>query len=131
MDIETASDWLKAIKEKYIHGGDESYDEQRKEAIDFAIKTMNDQQHTIWELQDLVEYHEDTRKKIRLLVDSKGEIHPLETVKAEPVEPIPDYTIIRNQTVWRCGNCSEVIGRDRNFVNFCWNCGVAVKHENG
>ena len=61
MNIETASDWLKAIKEKYIHGGDESYDEQRKEAIDFAIKTMNDQQHEIWELQELVERLRDNQ----------------------------------------------------------------------
>ena len=82
MDIKTASDWLKAIKDKYIHGGDESCDEQRKEAIDFAIKTMNDQQNLIWELQDLNEHLEDRQKKIHILVDSNGEMHPLEP---EPV----------------------------------------------
>ena len=32
--------WLKAIKEKYIHGGDEWYDSKRKEAIDCAITVL-------------------------------------------------------------------------------------------
>ena len=32
--------WLKAIKEKYIHGGDEWHDSKRKEAIDCAITVL-------------------------------------------------------------------------------------------
>ena len=78
MNIDTASDWLKAIKEKYIHGGDENYDEQRKEAIDFAIKTMNDQQHEICGLKELVEYlrnnqHLDSRHLLLLKLEkNKG-----------------------------------------------------------
>lgn len=32
--------WLKQIKEKYIHGGDESFDEKRKQAIDIAIERL-------------------------------------------------------------------------------------------
>ena len=32
--------WLKQIKEKYIHGGDESFDEKRKQAIDIAIEYL-------------------------------------------------------------------------------------------
>ena len=32
--------WLKDIKKRYIHGGDESYDENRKQAIDIAIKAL-------------------------------------------------------------------------------------------
>ena len=32
--------WLQQIKEKYIHGGDECFDEKRKQAIDIAIKRL-------------------------------------------------------------------------------------------
>ena len=35
--------WIKAIKDKYIHGGDESYDEKRKEALDLAIQALESQ----------------------------------------------------------------------------------------
>lgn len=32
--------WLKQIKEKFIKGGDESFDQQRREAIDEAIRAL-------------------------------------------------------------------------------------------
>ena len=32
--------WLNQIKDKYIIGGDESFDQQRKDAIDEAIKAL-------------------------------------------------------------------------------------------
>ena len=32
--------WLQQIKEKYIHGGDESFDEKRRQAIDIAIERL-------------------------------------------------------------------------------------------
>lgn len=32
--------WLQQIKEKYIHGGDECFDEKRKQAIDIAIERL-------------------------------------------------------------------------------------------
>lgn len=33
-------EWLKSIKEKYIHGGDDFYDHQRRTAIDYAIVVL-------------------------------------------------------------------------------------------
>lgn len=35
--------WLKAIEEKYIHGGDEDFDEKRKIAINTAIEALEKQ----------------------------------------------------------------------------------------
>lgn len=32
--------WLNQIKDKYIHGGDESFDQSRRDAIDEAIKAL-------------------------------------------------------------------------------------------
>lgn len=40
MDILEAIKWLNQIKEKYIHGGDEEFDEKRKEAIEIAIEKL-------------------------------------------------------------------------------------------
>jgi len=40
MDNKEAIEWLKAIEKKYIRGGDEQYDNSRKEAIDMAIKSL-------------------------------------------------------------------------------------------
>lgn len=42
MTNEQAIEWLIAIKEKYIHGGDEVFDERRKEALDMAIKSLEE-----------------------------------------------------------------------------------------
>lgn len=36
--------WLNQIKDRYIHGGDEQFDANRKEAIDLAVKALETQQ---------------------------------------------------------------------------------------
>jgi hypothetical protein len=43
MTIWKAIKWLIAIKEKYIHGGDEKYDEQRETALCLAIVALEKQ----------------------------------------------------------------------------------------
>ena len=123
MDIKTASEWLKAIKEKYIHGGDESYDEQRKEAIDFAIKTMNDQQHQIWELQDLVEFYEDRQRKIRMIVQPNGEIQPLDRI---PMKPIRGGSGDGSKVWHLCGRCNSCVDTNTVRYNYCQFCGTKV-----
>lgn len=40
MDNKIAIGWLCEIKDKYIHGGDEEFDYKRKEALDYAIKII-------------------------------------------------------------------------------------------
>lgn len=40
MTREEAIRWLEDIEDKYIHGGDEGFDESRKEAIHMAIKSL-------------------------------------------------------------------------------------------
>ena len=42
MTDEEAIKWLAAIKDKYIHGGDEEYDRNRRVAIDIAIKALEE-----------------------------------------------------------------------------------------
>lgn len=43
-DKNEAIAWLANIKEKYIHGGDEEFDECRKESIDMAINALRQPQ---------------------------------------------------------------------------------------
>ena len=43
MTIKEAIEWLIAIKDKYIHGGDEGFDEKRKQAIKTAISALEKQ----------------------------------------------------------------------------------------
>lgn len=43
MDAKEAIEWLTAIDKKYIHGGDESYDQKRREAIQTAILALEKQ----------------------------------------------------------------------------------------
>lgn len=40
MTKEEAVKWIKAIEKKYIHGGDEGFDELRKEALHMAIEAL-------------------------------------------------------------------------------------------
>ena len=40
MTIGEVIEWLDRIKDKYIHGGDEGFDNKRKEAIDMAIESL-------------------------------------------------------------------------------------------
>lgn len=42
MTREEAIKWLQQIQNAYIHGGDESFDESRKEALHMAIEALND-----------------------------------------------------------------------------------------
>lgn len=54
-------DWLLGIKHKYIHGGDEQYDELRRQAIDIAVSTLNKQ--------------ESLEKKITYLTEERPQNH--------------------------------------------------------
>lgn len=40
MTREEAREWLRSIKDNYIHGGDEAFDNARREALDMAVKAL-------------------------------------------------------------------------------------------
>lgn len=40
MTREEAREWLRSIKDEYIHGGDEAFDNARREALDMAVKAL-------------------------------------------------------------------------------------------
>ena len=41
MTREEAINWVESIKEKYIHGGDEAFDDARRKALDMAIEALS------------------------------------------------------------------------------------------
>lgn len=86
MDNECVASWLKSIKEKYVHGGDESLDDTRKLAIDTAIERLKEQQNTIWELQELNEHLNDKLKKSerqKFIAHEDGTIEPVTSQKEQ------------------------------------------------
>ena len=46
MTSEEAREWLRSIKDKYIHGGDEAFDNARREALSMAIEAL--EQESRW-----------------------------------------------------------------------------------
>ena len=48
MDDKTAVKWLKEIERKYIHGGDDTFDYLRKEAINLATNKLSAQKKGHW-----------------------------------------------------------------------------------
>lgn len=40
MTREEAIAWIKSIKDKYIHGGDDDFDEKRKKSLDMAVNAL-------------------------------------------------------------------------------------------
>ena len=47
MTRDEAIEWLGRIKDRYIHGGDEGFDNKRKEAIDMAIESLQQEEHLV------------------------------------------------------------------------------------
>lgn len=90
--------WLANIKEKYIHGGDEEFDECRSESIDMAIKALRQPQ--IVRCKDCI--HRGNAERCVLAAISEEKHYPL--------------FILDNRGEWFCadGNARKVgaIGND-------------------
>ena len=56
MSKDEAIEWLNAIKDKYIHGGDDYYDGQRRMAIDWAIHLLHEDAVTVVRCKDCKHY---------------------------------------------------------------------------
>lgn len=55
MTNQEAIAWIKSIKDKYIHGGDDDFDEKRKKSLDIAIKAIED----IDKIKSIISTHEN------------------------------------------------------------------------
>lgn len=95
------------------------------EIAESALELLREQQHEIWELQELNEHLADQQKKIRMFVDSKCEVHPLEPEPVEPKEEENSNNL--HGSFWTCGKCGQAITVSKGFVRYCWNCGTPVK----
>ena len=120
MTDKEVAEWLMAIKEKYIHGGDEQFDSCGKEALDIAAARMMES------------------NKIRMFVDEAGKITPLNQRRKGHWQPYK----YGDDTWHQCSACG-VADRYINIVrrkgysderikskrNFCPNCGADMRGE--
>ena len=78
MNIEQAVKWLDAIKEKYIHGGDDEMDAKRKEAIDIAIRSLEAWEKAIKNIEsiepDVLKYVDVKKVVLEIINKALGEV---------------------------------------------------------
>lgn len=78
MNIEQAAKWLDAIKEKYIHGGDDEMDAKRKEAIDMAIRSLEAWENVIKTIEsiepDVLKYVDVKKVVLEIINKALGEV---------------------------------------------------------
>lgn len=78
MNIEQAAKWLDAIKEKYIHGGDDEMDAKRKEAIDMAIRSLEAWKRVIKTIEsiepDVLKYVDVKKVVLEIINKALGEV---------------------------------------------------------
>lgn len=58
MTREEAIKWLDGIEKKYIHGGDESFDDNRKKAIRMAIRSFEAWDNLVKEMEEEMYYYD-------------------------------------------------------------------------
>ena len=90
MDNECVANWLKDIKEKYLHGGDETLDTTRKLAIDLAIERLKKQQ-------------EDMNNKQHMTTGDKSILYHVLDIYA--------YIISKERNVDDCKRFTEMLER--------------------
>lgn len=97
--------WLERIEERYIHGGDEAFDEARKEALDMAIEAL-ERKHGEW--IDGLDVPKEERER-----------HP--------------YVYLHGEKY--CSVCYKEAYFDTDYgqqlFNFCPNCGARMCDGNG
>ena len=74
MTNEEAIKWLAAIEEKYIHGGDESFDNQRRTALHLAKNALS-----------LIKELTEENERVRGCVKSKEEVEAIMRATYEPL----------------------------------------------
>lgn len=144
MTREEAIEWIENIKEKYIRGGDEEFDEKRKTALDMAIKALKQNESAEEWYKLFVEKLEQkscsdvvSRAYIEPIIEElenicvNGDEHILNLLadikNAPPVNPRPKtgHWIYKYHEVFKyyCDKCGT--GSDLR-TQYCPNCGCKM-----
>lgn len=89
MTREEVREWLRSIKDNYIHGGDEAFDNARREALDMANKAL--EQEPCDDCVRRQEVLDVLRDKWGMFSDANDAMQEsIDTIKAlQPVTPLP------------------------------------------
>lgn len=143
MTREEAIEWIENIKKKYIHGGDEAFDDARRKAIDMAIEVLQAKiDGDLISRADAIEAIESrqTEQWIDADVDyNNGLDSAIAEIKALPsAESVQGEWIVTehcsNEFGFRkwieieCPFCGEKpVHEGLNNMNYCPNCGAKMK----
>jgi rubrerythrin len=111
MKREEAIEWLGRIEDRYIHGGDEGFDNARRKAIDMAIEALQREKH-------LVEL----------------EAKAVAIIKSERHGEWEEHTVANTGKCLKdsieCSVCGYLFCRhDLTRKNYCPNCGAKMDKE--
>lgn len=146
MNREEAIKWLKAIEKKYIHGGDEEYDNLRKIALHMAMESLEQSEpceDTISRqtaIDAICEHGTDLeRRGITVLSVANHKqvmVDVLENLPSAQSERKTGWWILWNYPGEECAICSacgeeydqmELYIGGNDYPKYCPNCGAAMR----
>ena len=147
MTREEAIQWLQRIENTYIHGGDEAFDESRKEALHMAIEALKQVTGKLNNPDDsLLTADPEACKKQKSKLDLIGRQDAIEAVRLESAKrlaltrgdildilyALPSADRPRGEWIeeeeygdlWACDQCGFA---SEHNDNFCPNCGADMR----
>lgn len=138
MNREEAIKWLKAIEKKYIHGGDEEYDNLRKIALHMAMESLEQPEpceDTISRQAAIDAVNTALFPKINTAKDAEKALRALPS--AQPERKTGRW-ILWNYPGEECAICSacgeeydqmELYIGGNDYPKYCPNCGAAMRGD--
>ena len=131
MNREEAIMWLNQIKDRYIRGGDDSFDASRKQALDMAIEALSAKPTDLVSRADAIEAIESrqTEQWIDTDVDyNNGLESAVSEIKALPSADRPNGEwVIRENGNKECSLCGHE--RQDGWDYFCGYCGAKMGND--
>ena len=122
MTREEAIEWLGRIKDRYIHGGDEGFDNKRKEAIDMAIEALSDRPKVNAELKA-----DWLRRQYEIVIEENKRLKADGQTKGK-------WNNIPFGNLRACSNCGYICTpilayQTQDVYNYCPNCGAKMEGQ--
>lgn len=139
MTREEVREWLRSIKDNYIHGGDEAFDNARREALDMANKALEQEscedcvrrQEVLNVLKDKWNMFSDANDAMQESIDTIEALKPV-TPKQEP-KAGHWIEVTNGRGGHECDICHEYApsykSGDEYLTKYCPNCGAKMERS--